>query len=148
MKIDTILVTSDLSDSAERAFAPAAALARESGAKIELIHVVDDTPVPPAGAPLAPALHAPDLESTVAACEKKLASQRAALGDDIEVNATVIVATGPADAVCTAARELGADLIVISTHGRTGLRRFVLGSVAESVVRHARVPVLVVPPTE
>ena len=45
------------------------------------------------------------------------------------------------------ARERGADLIVISSHGRTGLGRMLFGSTAESVVRHAHCPVLVVKPT-
>ena len=50
----------------------------------------------------------------------------------------------PADAIVEAAKRHGADLIVMGSHGRTGLRRFLLGSVAESVVRIAAVPVLIV----
>ena len=50
-------------------------------------------------------------------------------------------------AICQLAARLGADLIVIGTHGRTGLMHFLLGSVAERVVRHAKCPVLTVPLT-
>lgn len=51
----------------------------------------------------------------------------------------------PGDQICRRAEVLGADLIVTSTHGRTGLKHALLGSTAEYVVRHARCPVLVVP---
>ena len=52
----------------------------------------------------------------------------------------------PADQILAAAREWEADVIVIGTHGRSGVSRLVLGSTAESVVRHALCPVLVVKP--
>lgn len=51
----------------------------------------------------------------------------------------------PARQISTYARRVGADLIVIGTHGRTGVSRALLGSVAEAVVRHAPCPVLTVP---
>ncbi len=51
----------------------------------------------------------------------------------------------PGEQVCRRAGELGADLIVTSTHGRTGLKRVLPGSMAEYIVRHAACPVLVVP---
>jgi len=57
---------------------------------------------------------------------------------------TVIVEGDPASAIIDTALEEGADLIVMSTHGRTGLTRWVLGSVTEKVLRHAHCPVLVV----
>jgi len=50
----------------------------------------------------------------------------------------------PFDQITRTAEELGADLIIIATHGRTGLKRALLGSTAENVVRHATCPVLVV----
>jgi len=50
-----------------------------------------------------------------------------------------------ADGIIHCAKEFGADLIVIGTHNRHGLERLLMGSVAEHVVRHADVPVLVVP---
>jgi len=50
-----------------------------------------------------------------------------------------------ADAICHEAEKVGADAIVVGSHGRTGLRRLFLGSVSERVVRHAPCPVLVVP---
>lgn len=53
----------------------------------------------------------------------------------------------PADQILAAAREWDADVIVIGTHGRSGVSRLVLGSTAESVVRHAPCPVLVIKPS-
>ena len=50
-----------------------------------------------------------------------------------------------ADAICREAKKVGADAIVVGSHGRTGLKRLFLGSVSERVVRHAPCPVLVVP---
>ena len=52
----------------------------------------------------------------------------------------------PSDEILAAAREWEADLIVIGTHGRSGVSRLILGSTAESVVRHATCPVLVITP--
>ena len=54
----------------------------------------------------------------------------------------------PAEIIHQAAEDLGADLIVMATHGRTGVTRLVLGSVAEHVVRGARPPVLTIRPQE
>jgi nucleotide-binding universal stress UspA family protein len=51
----------------------------------------------------------------------------------------------PASEIVDVAREVGADVIVMPSHGKTGLRRWMIGSVAERVVRHARCPVLVLP---
>ena len=66
---------------------------------------------------------------------------------DGEVRYEVNVTTGePGVEVLQAAKRLGADLIVMATHGRKGLRRFVVGSVAEHVVREASCPVLTVTP--
>ena len=145
MNLKHVLLTSDLSDESIRAFAPVAELARLSGAKVTLLHVVDDVPVPPAGAPLAPPLHAPDIEATAKAAHEKLESECERLGGGIETAIDVRISTDPAHAIADAATELKADLVAISTHGRTGFRRLVLGSVAEGVVRHCHVPVLVFP---
>jgi nucleotide-binding universal stress UspA family protein len=57
---------------------------------------------------------------------------------------TAVVSGAPAEEIVRFARERGFDLLVLATHGRAGVRRMVLGSVAEHVVRDATVPVLVV----
>ena len=68
----------------------------------------------------------------------------AAIPDSARMPARTRWSAAPPAEICAQAESLGADLIVIGSHGRTGLKRFLLGSVAESVVRHAPVPVLVV----
>jgi len=61
------------------------------------------------------------------------------------VNLSAVVREGrPYEEICAAAKALAADLIVLTTHGYTGLRHVWLGSTAERVVRHALCPVLVV----
>jgi len=64
--------------------------------------------------------------------------------DGVPVETSAVAGYCPT-AISEAAAKERADLIIISTHGRTGLRRALIGSVAESTVRHAACPVLVVP---
>ncbi len=72
-----------------------------------------------------------------ASIEKKLA-ERQIEGIHVEVRSG-----SPALTICDYAVDVDAELIIISSHGRTGMRRLLIGSVAEAVVRHATVPVLV-----
>jgi len=76
-------------------------------------------------------------------CER-CAAAVARLGDRIETVATALRSGRPWEEILAAAREGNADLIVIGTHGRKGLPRALLGSVAEKVVRMSPVPVLTV----
>ena len=76
--------------------------------------------------------------------KKQLPTFRAVeLEADLQVD-TQVLNGGPAHEIARAAQELACDLVVIATHGHTGLKHFLLGSVAEAVVRHAICPVLVV----
>jgi hypothetical protein len=68
-----------------------------------------------------------------------------AVPENVRVVSHVIVDT-PARGLTSLASELEADLIVVGTHGRSGVPRWLLGSVAEAVVKQARCPVLVIPP--
>lgn len=63
----------------------------------------------------------------------------------VSVEELVVVADSPYEAILEVAEERGVDLIVMGTHGRTGLARAIIGSVADRVVRHAQVPVVLVP---
>jgi len=148
MKFSHILLTTDLSDESLRAFAPAADLARESGAKLTLLHIVQDVQVAPHGAPLAPPVSAPDVGNLVDAARQRLNDQKALLGSGVDVDCEVSASPDIAERVASFAQEHGCDLIALSTHGRSGFRRFVLGSVAEAILRHAHVPVLCFPRPE
>lgn len=87
-------------------------------------------------------------ETAVAVLEDELlieAKELRRLGYEVTVEAR----TGdPAEEIRRFAKNHGVDLIVMATHGRTGLRRLALGSVAADVVRHSRVPVMLIPPDE
>lgn len=137
-----IVLTTDLSTESQRAFAPAAELAKKLGLAVQLLHVVEDVQVSPHGAPLAPPQSSPDLQEREDEARKKLAEVAAGLG-----GAEVTVRSG-ADVVatiCEFAREQGAEYLALSTHGRTGIRHLVLGSVAGEVVRKSTVPVITYP---
>ncbi len=143
--IEHILVSTDLSDEATRPFASISALAKRLGAKVTLLNVVQDVHVAPHGAPLAPPVSAPTIEADVAKAREELAEQRNALAAELDVTMKVDRAESIAERIVSIAERDGADLIALSTHGRTGFRHLILGSVAEKVVRTSTVPVLTFP---
>ncbi len=140
-----ILVASDLSPESLRPFELVFHMARQWGAKVTLLHVVQDLIVAPHGAPLAPPISSPDLPAEMERAREALGDQRQHLGDGIEIEAEVISSDRIPNAITRYAEEHGVDLIALSTHGRTGWRHLALGSVAEAVLRHSHVPVLTVP---
>ncbi|HEX9793528.1 MAG TPA: universal stress protein [Planctomycetota bacterium] len=148
MKIRKILLPTDLSGEADRAFGPVGQLAKESGASITLYHVVYDPGVAPHGAPLAPPVQAADLPVLVEQARESIAGKRSGLPEEVPVDVVVESAPDVARAIAQQGSTQGHDLIALSTHGRSGFRRLMLGSVAEAVLRHAHVPVLVFPRAE
>jgi len=141
-RIKTILVPIDFSDCAKKALQYALPLAKEHEAAITLVHVIA-TPSYPIGefGGLEYATLQADTSDLIDKKLNELAVDEAAG----EVPVDAVVRTGsPAAEIIDVARKLPADVIVISTHGRTGLKHVLLGSVAEQVVRHAPCPVLVV----
>lgn len=148
MKIRHILLPTDLSADALRPCKPVATLAKESGARITLMHVVQDLRLPAHGAPLAPPISAPDLGADVERAREALEEHRKKLPADVDVTCELLTAENVVGTVTRWADENKVDLIALSTHGRTGFRHLALGSVAESILRHSNVPVLVFPRTE
>lgn len=141
MQLERILLTTDLSEASLRAFEPLAALARSQGAAVTLLHVVEDKPVIPHGAPMAPRQSAPEVDDAERQANAWLAEQ----GTEGIADTVVIRAPKVAEAIVEFARAGNHDLIAMSTHGHTGFRHLILGSVAEAVIRHADRPVLVFP---
>jgi glycine betaine transporter len=136
----TILVATDFSEPSEAAVAYAVALAEKLGAGL---HLVNSIAVPAYGIPeLGVAMTASMIDTLV--------SQNQAALDELakrypNAKMHVLLKTGdPRDQVVQAAEEVGADLIIMGTHGRRGVRRALLGSVAEGVLRAAHCPVLAV----
>jgi nucleotide-binding universal stress UspA family protein len=143
-----ILVPTDFSKSSANALAYAVAFAEKFGAEIHLLHVVQDLALfIPEAVLIAPA-PAPPVEQFTAAARAAL---ERAITDLQRPGLTVHpqVAEGtPYEEIVRFARERDVDLIVIGTHGRTGLAHILLGGVTDKVVRRAPCPVLTVRPHE
>jgi nucleotide-binding universal stress UspA family protein len=136
-----ILVPTDLSEGAEQAFDYACELARGLGAQIHLLHVIT---IPALGVPeLGVALTSSMIDQMVV--ESQAAVDRLARTRCTAQLGQVMVKIGDArDVINQTSKELGIDLIVMGTHGRRGITRALLGSVAETVVRSAPCAVLTV----
>lgn len=130
----------DFSDASRLAMVEAAELTRGCGAQLTLLHVHE-----PVRAPIDVLIPARSYELESVDVARDLAVWKA----EAERRATTavrteVVAGEPASEILRHARTHGIDLVVVGTHGRTGLKHLVLGSVAERVVRQAPCPVLVV----
>jgi universal stress protein A len=137
--ITSILTPIDFSSASTKALVYAAALAKQFGAKITPLFVVELPEVVGLFQLLL------DDDEMKEACRKKLAKfiRKAHIPAEL-LNAGVVRKGRPHHEITEAARTLKVDLIVISTHGYTGVNRALLGSVTERVVRGAPCPVLVV----
>ncbi len=147
MKIGKILCPTDFSAPAEKAFEYAVFLAESQKADLALLHVVDQLH----GFTYYYEILAITPMEIVARMTKRAHQDLQTLVDRVKgtVNATEAVRDGKTWVeICDAAKEEKADIIVIGSHGRTGLSHVMIGSVAETVVRHASCPVLVVRETD
>jgi nucleotide-binding universal stress UspA family protein len=147
MSFRKILLPTDLSKEGERAFQAVTSLGRESGATVVLLHVIENVGVAPVGGIRAPS-YLPGTKQELERARDLLAERRKKFPSGVEVVAEVLVAPSVPHAIADYAARNGCDLIALSSHGRTGFRRLVMGSVAEAVLRSARVPVLVFPRQE
>ena len=135
---DRILLPTDGSDASSRAVEQAVGLARETGAGLHVLFVLEDVP------------HAP--ETMDDAVEGQLREIGEAAIEEIEERAeaagvdlvTEMREGVPHETILEYAEEADVNAIAMGTHGRSGLDRYLLGSVAERVVRSAEVPVLTV----
>ena len=147
LQLRRILLPTDFSGCGNFALPYAAAIARAAKAKVICIHVVE--PIVPAvgytglAEPMPIADMSEQLEDSAERELPRLIDCEDLHGLDIE---EVIVHGDAAAEIVRVAAEHEVDLIVISSHGRTGLGRMIFGSTAEAVVRHASCPVLVVKP--
>jgi len=136
LPIHTILHPTDFSDRAECAFRVACALARDYEARLVLVHVI-----PPPVVVYGEAVVMPQ-PSGEERHEYQQRLDRIAV-PDVHMERHVIEGD-PVSEILAAATDCHADLIVLGTHGRTGLGRLLMGSVAEQVLRRAHCPVLTV----
>lgn len=142
VRLKKILATTDFSASSQAGVRCAVAFAKKLGAAIELVHVVE------------PALRFAGTDNVLLALDDSAVVEQA--GKDLtklaerQVNpdfavASIVKVGKPFYEIAMLAQDRQADLIVIATRGHTGLKRVLLGSTAERVVRHAPCPVLTVP---
>ena len=140
-QIRSILVPIDFSKPSEKALDYAVSLAKQFGAKLTLLNVVEPVATPDfAYYPLLM-----ENDKVVAETKRRLEQVPIKAGVASELVEKILVRNGkPHWEITNAAQTLKVDLIVISTHGYSGLAHVFMGSTAERVVRHAECPVLVV----
>ncbi len=145
MNFATILVPTDFSPPSEAALAKAVELAKAGGGKILLAHIVDPPPyLSTMAAEVATVAVLEIQERTRNWAQEKLAQvarEKIPAGVAVE---TILREGVPFHELLELAKQRKPDLIVMATHGHTGIKHFLLGSTAERVVREASCPVLTV----
>ena len=134
-----ILACVDFSEQSVTALREVASYARAHGARITLLHVSDPQAFVPPQAVLEPSAFPSEAD-----LEGALAELRDAHLGGFEVELAVLQDHATARAICDYAEAHATDLIVVGSHGRGGMERWLIGSVAERVVRHASMNVFVV----
>lgn len=146
MTYKRILVPVDGSPTASAGLREAIGLAKDSGASLQLVHVVDQHAVVMTGAE--GVAFVDDVLKGMEAVGRRVLKRAEAMAAKAGVRASGVMRetlTGPAAGeIVDQAKKLRADVIVMGTHGRRGVRRLVMGSDAEQVVRTSPVPVLLV----
>ena len=137
----TILIATDFSDGGDEALARAVEIAKPSGAEVEILHVIELAEE----FPFITITTDADYGALYLSVDRQL-TERAnrIIAAGVACTTKIIEGSAVAD-ITKRARDIGADVIVVGTHGRTGLAHAMLGSVAEKVVRRASCPVLTVP---
>jgi nucleotide-binding universal stress UspA family protein len=136
-----VLVAVDFSEGSSGALEVATAVTSQP---IDLVHVWD---LPAFLAPDALVALPPDPRPVAEVATQQAELRMKAFAEEvtrrgIEIGATRVLQGNTADSICKLAENGGYDLVAVGTHGRSGLNRLLLGSVAERVVRHCKVPVL------
>jgi nucleotide-binding universal stress UspA family protein len=142
-QITRILATTDFSSGADAALDWADRLARCFNAELILLHALDMSLGAIAGLPSDMAM-VPAVEQLSERVREEAAAQMAQLAARYPHARTMIREGTPRAVILDVAREVDASLIVMGTHGRTGLAHVFFGSIAAHVVRHSRIPVLTV----
>jgi nucleotide-binding universal stress UspA family protein len=136
---DTVLLPTDGSDCAEAAVDHAVALAEAFDAEIDVVSVVDVNTVAAQSELTNARLVLDELEGQAENAIERVVDRVSEAGIAGE---TAVIQGAPASGVMDYAEEAGVDLIVMGTHGRSGIDRFLLGSTTERLIRHASVPVV------
>ncbi len=146
----TILVPVDFDDASRRAVTTAVAFAKALRGRVIILHVIAPTSFPEGTRVLPVDASDPiDVSEFVSGRARRLLDEHFAsvLVGGVEVRKEAR-SGHPVESILHAIEECGAELVVVGTHGRSGVARFVLGSVAENLLRRSRVPVMVVRDSE
>jgi|ERR1017187_4321499 nucleotide-binding universal stress UspA family protein len=139
-----ILVPVDGSSTSMQAVDKAIAIAKAFGADVTVVCVIDPYPFTGVGEDFGYG-QAEYLSAAMAEAHRSIHDAETAFkAAGIPTEARIVENRAPHDGVLETATDMGADLIVMGSHGRRGLQRFLLGSVAQRVLSHVDVPVLVV----
>jgi nucleotide-binding universal stress UspA family protein len=141
-----IVAPMDRSEHAMQAARHAGALATLYGATLDLLHVLDAAAVPTATGPIVglPLVSAEEIERRTRAWLKQQASVLAEAFPDVGTVGAFVRVGRPASDIVDFSEERGADLLVLGSHGRSGLKRLLMGSVAGQVIRSASCPVFTI----
>jgi nucleotide-binding universal stress UspA family protein len=145
IQLTSILVASDFSETSKNALVYGRNFATAFGARLHVLNVADV--ISTSAAQFYPEGPGDPEAKAIELGTRQLRTHLIAEGV-IDAHAQVRVAPEPAEEIVEYAKEIHAGLIILGTHGRTGVSRFIMGSVAEHVVRTAPCPVLVVRPVE
>lgn len=138
--IKSILCPLDFSDASKNAFRYACEFAVSMGSKIHLLHVVEPRPIA-ADMTLTYIPVEEDLETAAREDIEPLAREAREKGIDVQVEVVIGI---PVEVILQQIVDSDASMLIMGSHGKTGLSRLLMGSVAEGVVRKAKVPVLIV----
>jgi nucleotide-binding universal stress UspA family protein len=138
--IKSILCPLDFSDASRNAFRYACEFAKSMGAKIYLLNVVEPRPMA-ADMTLTYIPVEEDLEKAAQEDLEPLVQEAKTRGIEVEANVMIGI---PVDVILAQLADMDVSLLIMGSHGKTGLSRLLMGSVAEGVVRKAGIPVLIV----
>jgi nucleotide-binding universal stress UspA family protein len=139
-----ILVPVDGSPTSQQAVSRAVALAKAFDGTVTAVYVIDPYPFTGVGADFSYG-QAQYLEAATAEAHDAIRSAREAVeAAGVKVDTRVVEAHAAWRGILETATELGSDIVVMGSHGRRGLEKLVLGSVAQRVLSHAHIPVMVV----
>lgn len=143
LKMQNILVPTDFSEPSKKALRYAISFAGQFGARITLLHVVEPMILPYEEYPLRELiLNDKGLVKAARETLRRLCHHERI--DAFLLQKGIVRLGSPSEEITNTARDLQVDLIIIATHGYTGLKHIFIGSTTERVVRHAPCPVLVV----
>lgn len=145
LELRRVVVSTDLSEIGDLAIPTAFRLAADYGAHVALVHVMERSEIPnPLYAHYYP-MASPEEQKRAEESARAALAERVPAAYRERVGHEIVIAHGdPADEIVGLASQRGADLLVISSHGRRGIARLALGSVADRVVARAPCPVLLV----